>query len=375
MEDFGFDINGLLSPEEAEKVFNEAAEETEEKTEETEQQTKEETTEKEETPLEKVGEEETKENAVENKEEDGSSPETNVYSSIAGALSKDGIFPDFDDSEISKVKTADDFAELFEKAITARLDERQRRIDSALNDGVAPDEVKMYEQTLQYLSSITEDALSAEGKEGEDLRRNLIYNDLINRGYQKDRALRELDKSFKSGSDVDDAKDALEALTKFYTDGYDGIRKEAKANAEAKSREQKQNAEKFKKMVLDDDVKFGDSVIDKKTCQKVYDAVSKPVYKDPSSGALLTQVQKFQLEHPLEFLKNIGLWFVLTDGGKNPAGLFKEQLRAEKNKSIKELEKHINTTPIGSDGNLRYTAGNGGSEETLLTDDWEIGWK
>lgn len=375
MEDFGFDINGLLSPEEAEKVFNEAAEETEEKTEETEQQTEEETTEKEETPLEKVGEEETKENAVENKEEDGSSPETNVYSSIAGALSKDGIFPDFDDSEISKVKTADDFAELFEKAITARLDERQRRIDSALNDGVAPDDVKMYEQTLQYLSSITEDALSAEGKEGEDLRRNLIYNDLINRGYQKDRALRELEKSFKSGSDVDDAKDALEALTKFYTDGYDGIRREAKANAEAKSREQKQNAEKFKKMVLDDDVKFGDSVIDKKTCQKVYDAVSKPVYKDPSSGALLTQVQKFQLEHPLEFLKNIGLWFVLTDGGKNPAGLFKEQLRAEKNKSIKELEKHINTTLIGSDGNLRYTAGNGGSEETLLTDDWEIGWK
>lgn len=373
MEDFSFDIGAILSPEEADKLFEEAdkgnapdtsANDVENEPAEEEEQDVQ--------TSEKVGEEdETEENAITQKG-DGSSP--NVYSSIASALKKDGIFPDFEDKELDAVTTPEDFAELFEKAIQSRLDERQKRIDEALGNGVEPDTIKRYEQTLQYLGGITEDAISAEDEAGENLRKQLIYNDLINRGYSQEKAQRELEKSFRSGSDVDDAKDALDALNKFYRSGYEKVQKEAKDKAEAIRENQKKQSEDFRKLVLEDEVKLGETKLDKRTCQRVYDAVSKPVYKDPQTGRLLTAVQKFQQEKPLEFLKQLGMWYVLTDGGKNTEGFTKEQVRAEKNKGIRELERKINTTSLNSDGSLRYTSGSGGDSDPLLSDGWKVGW-
>ena len=150
------------------------------------------------------------------------------------------------------------------------------------------------------------------------------------------------------------------------------MQKEAKANAERAKAEQKKNADNFRKMVLDDEVKVGETELDKRTRQRVYDAVSKPVWKDPDTGHLLTQVQKFQKEKPLEFLKQIGLWFVLTDGGKDMSGLVKTQARLEKNKNIRELERKINTSQLGTDGSLRYSSGVGPDTDPLLSDGWKV---
>lgn len=371
MEEISFNIDGILSEEEAKEIFEKQAEEQEPQPEKTEiEPTEEEEPEQDPTP-EKVGEEdETEENAIGPKG-DGSSP---LYSSIASALKEDGIFPDFDDEELDAIKTPEQFAELFEKAITAKLDEKQKRIDEALGYGVQPETIRMYEQTLQYLGSINDEVLSAEGEEGENLRRQLIYNDLVNRGYSQERAQREIEKSFKSGSDIDDAKDALEALNKFYKDGYQKVQDDAKKEAEAYRESQKKQSEEFRKMILDNDVMLGETKLDKRTCQRVFDAVSKPVHKDPDTGKLLTEVQKFQKEHPLEFLKQLGMWFVLTDGGKNTDGFTKQQVKAEKNKGIKELERKINSTSLNSDGSLRYTSGSKGDSDPLLSDGWKIGW-
>lgn len=370
MEDLGFDIGGILSEEEANKLFEEQPEDIQPAEDETEIEPTEE--EEEAQPSEKVGEEEENGEGAITQESDGSSP--NIYSSIASALKNDGIFPDFEDKELDAVTTPEAFAELFDKAITARLDERQKRIDSALGNGVEPDTVRMYEQTLQYLGSINDEVLSAEGEEGENLRKQLIYNDLINRGYTQEKANKEIEKSFQTGNDVDDAKDALAALNKYYTDGYQKVQKEAKQRAEEAKAAQKKQADDFKKLVLEDEVSLGDSKLDKRTCQRVYDAVSKPVYKDPDTGQLLTAIQKFQKEQPLEFLKQLGIWFVLTDGGKNTAGFTKEQVKAEKNRSIKELERKINATSLKSDGSLKYVSGGSGDSDPLLQDGWKIGW-
>lgn len=373
MEDYAFDVSGILSEEEAAKLFEENETTTppaqEDPVKEEANETETQAEEKNDSP-EKVGEEEVEieENAV--SQSDGSSP--SVYSSIANALKNDGVFPDFEDSDIQALKTPEDFAELFEKAVTNRLDERQKRIDMALGNGVEPDTIRMYEQTLQYLGSINEEALSSEKEEGENLRKQLIYNDLINKGYSQERANREIEKSFKSGSDIDDAKDALEALNKFYKDGYEKVQNEAKARVEAQKEARKKDSEKFRKMILEDEVKIGDTPLDKRTRQQVFDAVSKPVYKDPDTGQLLTQVQKFQKENPLEFLKQLGMWYVLTNGGKDASGLVKKQARVEKNKNIRELERKINSSSFGADGSLRYMSGTSGDSDPLLSDGWKV---
>lgn len=375
MEDISFDINGILSEEEAVQLFeqqehndapadngnnedNNPAEETEENNTQT---------------PEKVGDgdSENAEDAV-HEQGDGSSP--SIYSSIADALRKDDIFPDFTDEEIEAIKTPEDFAELFRKAIKAGEDERVSRVNEALENGVKPDTVKMYEDTIQYLDSVSEESVSEEGEKGEDLRKQLIYNDLMNRGYSHEKALKEVEKSFKSGSDIEDATEALEALKKFYKDGYTKIQNDAKKHTEEIKAQQKKQSEDFRKLILEDEIKLGDTVLDKRTCQKVFDAVSKPVYKDEASGRLLTEVQKFQKEHPLEFLKQLGMWYVLTEGGKNVSGFTSKQVRAEKNKHIEELGRKINSTSLTREGSLRYVGGSSGDSDPLLSDGWKVGW-
>lgn len=376
MEDISFDINSFLTGDEAEALFNgeqpqeEPEREPEKNTEIIDNEEKPVEESAPETP-EKVGEEKNDEDREDAATDGGGSSPSAFYSSIANALKNDGIFPEFDEKDIEALKEPEDFAELLEKVVDARLDERVKRVDAALGNGVAPDTVRMYEQTIQYLGSINEEALSAEGEEAENLRRQLIYNDLINRGYSQEKANKKIEQSFNSGSDIEDAKDALAALNQFYKNGYEQVQKEARQKAEAAKQEQKKNADKFKKMILEDEFKLGENALDKRTRQQIFDAVSKPVYKDPDSGQLLTQVQRFQKEHPLEFLKQIGTWFVLTEGGKNLNGFTKEQVRAEKNKNIRELERKINSSRLNTDGSLNYAGGFGG-EDPLLSDGWKV---
>lgn len=374
MEDFSFDVNGILSAEEAEKLFEEQEAGNEDQSEqETEQQQADENPAEKEGSQESVGDNEDNDSDMPSSEGDGSSP--NVYSSIAKALKDDGIFSNLDDVDESKITTPEDFAEFFDKAVTARLDEKMRRIDEALGNGVAGDDIKKYEQTISYLDSIKEEAVRDENEAGEELRRQLIFNDLINRGYSDEKARKELEKSFRAGSDVEDAVDALEALKAYYNNGYKKLRDDAKKQADTIRDNQKKQAEQFKKLVLEDEVSLGDTKLDKKTCQRVFDAVSKPVYKDPETGRLLTAVQKFQKEQPLEFLKQLGIWYVMTDGGKSIDNLAKKKINAEMNKGVKELARKLNNTAFTSDGSMQYV-GSGMPEDgkdILLSDDWKIG--
>ena len=377
-ENFGFEIDGILSDEEAEKFFEqeEAAVDTDkqpDKHDETEESAEEEAEAQPEQPSEKVGDEkETGTDAIE--QHDGGSS-SSLYSSIASALKNDGSLPGFDDVEPAKVNTPEDFAELMQKAVTSMMDERMRRIDEALNNGVQPESIQKYEKTLEYLDSLDDDALTAEGEDGENLRRYLIYNDLITRGYTDDRAKREVEKSFKSASDIEDAKDALDALKKHFNDRYEQERNDAKKKADESKARMKKQEEDLRKMVLDDEIKLGDTKLDKKTCNRVYDAISKPVYKDPDTGRLMTAIQKFQKENPLEFLKQLGIWFVLTNGGKDLAGFVKPQVQAQKRNGIRELEKKINASSFNADGSINYLSGGGRgtNEDVLLSDDWQVG--
>ena len=125
-------------------------------------------------------------------------------------------------------------------------------------------------------------------------------------------------------------------------------------------------------MVLEDELSIGEIKLDRKTRQRIFDSVSKPVYKDPDTGQLLTQVQKFQKDNPLEFIKQLGMWYVLTNGGKDTDGLVKGQVRVEKNKSIRELERKINSSALDSDGSLRYMSGSQIDNESLLSDGWQV---
>ena len=301
----------------------------------------------------------------------GTSPK-NFYSSIAKALKEEGIFPDLDDEGLSKVKEPEDFRDLIEQQIKANLDERQKRIDEALNAGVEPTEIRKYENTVNFLDSIKEENISDESDKGEKLRKDLIYQDFINRGYSKERAAREVQKSFNAGTDIDDAKEALKSNIDYFKDKYNELINEARSEAEQEEKERKEQAEKLKSSILNDKDVFGDLTIDKSTRQKIYDNISKPVYKDPETGEYYTAIQKYEMENRTDFLKNIGLLFTLTDGFKNLDGLVKGKVRKEVKKGLRELEHTLNNTARTSDGNLKFVSGVDEDPESFIGKGWNL---
>lgn len=301
----------------------------------------------------------------------GTSPK-NFYSSIAKALKEEGIFPDLDDEGLSKVKDPEDFRDLIDQQIKASLDERQKRIDEALNAGVEPTEIRKYENAINFLGSIKEENISDEGDKGEKLRKDLIYQDFINRGYSKERAAREVQKSFNAGTDIDDAKEALESNIGFFRDKYDKLVNDAKSETEQEERERKEQAEKLKSSILNDKEVFGDLSVDKSTRQKIYDNIAKPVYKDPETGEYFTAIQKYEMENRTDFLKNIGLLFTLTDGFKNLDGLVKGKVKKEVNKGLRELEYTLNNTARTSDGNLKFVSGVDEDPESFIGKGWNL---
>lgn len=295
------------------------------------------------------------------------SSQKNFYSSIAAALRDEGILSSSDDS--LKISDAESFAEAFEKEIQSRFDDRQKRIDEALNNDVEVSEIKKYESTLQWLNSIDDNTLKEEGEKGETLRRNLIYQDYINKGFSQQRARKMVDKSFADGTDIDDAFESLKSHKEYYNSEYNDLIEEAKEEKRQKIEEQRKNQEALKKLILEEDKAFGDYTIDKSTRQKVYDNLSKVVYTD-DNGIGYTQLQKYQKENPADFLKYVSLLYTLTDQFKSLDGLVKNKVKTEKRKYIKELENTLNNTVRTADGNLKFVSGNQGDPDSY--DGWGI---
>ena len=382
----GLDMDNILSPDEVESLFtSDGSEETQVTPPE---QQEEENKEKPTTEVpevnpdelfteepESVGSEKVDTQGKEDttsKEETGTSPKTNFYSSIASALKEEGILSALDEETLSKIQTPEDFAEAMENELKAKLDERQKRIDEALQVGVEPDEVRKYEGTINYLNTITEDAISDESANGEKLRKQLIFQDFLNRGFSKERAQRETQKSFNSGSDVEDAKEALASNKEYFQQEYEDLIAEARAEEEAEKARTKKEAGELKKSILDEKEIFKGLELDKTTREKVYNSISKPVYKDPETGQYLTAIQKYERDNRQDFLKKIGLLFTMTDGFTNLDKLVKPTATKQVKKSLRELEHTINTTRRNTDGSLSFISGVSDDPESKVSYELDI---
>lgn len=303
---------------------------------------------------ESVGSEDNKE------QEDTSSKEEtspNFYSSIAKTFAEDGVFQDLNDEALSKVNDAESFMDLMEKQIQSKLDEKQRRIDEALNAGIEPTQVQKFESNMKVLNSITDEAISEEGEKGENLRKNIIYEDYIQKGFSKERAIKAVERSITAGTDIEDAKEALQSCKDQVTKAYNDAVKEAKEEKANEEKELREQAEALKKSILSDKKPFGDLELDKNTRQRVFDAISKPVFTDPETGDRLTAIQKFEADNHNDFMKYVGLTYVLTDGFKSLDGLVKGKVKKEIGKGLKELEHTLNNTARNSNGTLKFTSG------------------
>jgi hypothetical protein len=309
----------------------------------------------EETP-ESVGsgkDKEGKEDTVTDEESDGTSPNDNFYSSIANALAVDGIFPNLDDETVKKAVDAETFSDLIEAEVNARFDEKQQRISKALENGVEPTDIKKYESTLDYINKITDAAIAEESEKGEQLRYNLIYQDFLNKGMSADKAKKYTDRTINAGTDVEDAKEALQSNKEYFSGEYNRLLQEAQQQADEDKAERSKQAKQLQTSLLKDKNLFGDMEISNDIRKKAFETVSKPVYRDPETGDYLTALQKYQIEHRADFLKYTGLIFAMTNGFKDFDSFAKGKVKKEMRKGLRDLEKTLNNTSRTKDGNLR----------------------
>lgn len=288
---------------------------------------------------EDVGEEDTPDS-----DEDGSSQ---LYPSIADALLEDGVFSSLTKEDVKAISSAEDLSKAFDEELKSRLDERQRRIEEALNSGVEKSKISVYEQTLSYLDKISEEDIKNEDNAG--LRKNLIYQSLINTGKSEERALREVEKSFKNGNDVEDALDAFQDNLEFYTNAYDKEIEEAKKQKEKEEALLQERANSIQKAF--EEKGFYESLgITEKVGKRALEDVTIAKYKDPDTGEKITAIQKAQREDEAHFLRGLGIAFTLTDGFKDFSKLGKGLAAREVKTKLKNLEDKLRRIPSGGLG-------------------------
>lgn len=300
-------------------------------------------------------------------EGNGTSPnKPEFFSSIAEAFAEEGILPNLDEETIKGIKTPEDFRRVIDDYLKSELDEQQRRVAEALDNNVEPSQIRQYEGVLNYLNSVTEEQLREESDNGEELRKRLMFQDYINKGFSKQRAQREVERSAENGTDIDDAIEALQECRKFYKNGYQSLLQQAKEARAKEEEERNQRGEKLKKDILDTKNTFFDGLnVDLNTRKRVIDTLIKPIYKDPKTGEVYTALQKYELDHSDDFFIKMGLLFTLTDGFKSLDKLVGSKVKKGIKKGLRDLENKINNTSRDSYGNLQFASGVNDEESYL----------
>jgi hypothetical protein len=382
----GIGLDNMLGAEEVEKLFSESADTTEEvvKTEkepapnDDNKEDNEDTAEVDFSDLlgnqpESVGSEKDIEKSGKTlkSNNDLGTSQTNLFSSIAKALRDEGVFPDLSEETLKEVKDAATLKQMFDNEVSKSLDDRQKRIEQALNNGASNEELQSYQEALnlnQYLNKQdTYDTLLEEGDAGEKLRKQVLYQDYLNRGFKHDRAVKLIQKSFDEGTDIEDAKEAFESCKDFYKSRIEDYQQELENRKKEKQVYEQKQYDNLKKHILDKESFYDGVKIDKALRQKAYDSITKPVYRD-EQGNYMTALQKYQREHPIEFMENVALLYTLTGEFKSVEKLAKEKAGKKVKSAFEEIGNLLNNSRRNGDGtlNLANTAPNDDRENWNL---------
>ena len=303
-----------------------------------------------------------------NKQETGS---PNISSSIAEALVDEGVLQTLSKERLAEIKTTEDLIEAFKEDLDNQLTAEQKRVSDALTYGVEPTRIQQYEQWIKTLDNVTDELIEGEDEQNENYRKNLIYRDYLNKGFEESDAAEMVNRSVESGKDIDDAKKALSSLKKYYQKAYTDEVNEAKKEYDKHVASQKKQLEELKSSIIDDKENFYEQFeLPKTSRQKVFDVVAKASVVDGDKK--ITPLQAFIKNDPNKANKIIGTLYVLTDGFTKFEGIMKGTVKKQVRKSVENLERALNQSkPL--DGSMNFKSGIGEDGSNLKIIDFDFG--
>ena len=282
--------------------------------------------------------EEVDEEDVEDEGGDGGESSSNLYSSLAAFVHEQGLLPSLD-IDLKEIKSADDFASVFNKELDIQAELR-------LNDYLANldlNKIGIAKKDIQDLSTINSDLL----KNDIDLAKRIIYDDYLNQGLDEKKANRMLNRLIDLGEDaiLEDAEESLESLKEFKAREIERETQSYKERLETDKIQQAKLDEQMKKTIYESKDLISGLKPNKALQDKVYKSINDIVGKSPD-GTFENKFMKERRENPLEFEIRMYHFYELTNGFKD---LSKISTTA-KSSAVKDLEKIARQTKLKDNG-------------------------
>lgn len=282
--------------------------------------------------------EEVDEEDVEDEGSEGSESSSNLYSSLAAFVHEQGLLPSLD-IDLKDIKSADDFANVFNKELDIQAELR-------LNDYLANldlNKIGIAKKDIQDLSTINSDLL----KNDIDLAKRIIYDDYLNQGLDEKKANRMLNRLIDLGDDaiLEDAEESLQSLKEFKAREIERETQSYKERLEADKIQQAKLDEQMKKTIYESKDLISGLKPNKALQDKVYKSINDIVGKSPD-GTFENKFMKERRENPLEFEIRMYHFYELTNGFKD---LSKISTTA-KSSAVKDLEKIARQTKLKDNG-------------------------
>lgn len=282
--------------------------------------------------------EEVDEEDVEDEGGDGGESSSNLYSSLAAFVHEQGLLPSLD-IDLKEIKSADDFANVFNKELDIQAELR-------LNDyleNLDLNKIGVAKQEIKDLNTLNVDIL----KNDIDLAKRIIYDDYLNQGLDEKKANRMLNRLIDLGDDaiLEDAEESLQSLKEFKAREIERETQSYKERLEADKIQQAKLDEQMKKTIYESKDLISGLKPNKALQDKVYKSINDIVGKSPD-GTFENKFMKERRENPLEFEIRMYHFYELTNGFKD---LSKISTTA-KSSAVKDLEKIARQTKLKDNG-------------------------
>lgn len=278
---------------------------------------------------------------------DDPSSNPNLFKSLATLLKEKSLIS----SDDLDVTDEDSFVELFKKEIERNeysdLSDYQKEYLKNIREGIPHEKAVRDITQLDQLNTISEDIL----EEDVELRKRVIFQDFVNRGYSEEKANKLVQRSLEMEVDMEDALDAISSIKEFTKERIDKENLLLKQQKDLQEKEREDNIKKITKEIeslteVIPGYKVSDNVKNK-IKENMFNVVGEnPVTKQPEN-----QLMKYQRTNPVDFDKKLYYLFTLTNGFTN----FENIKQETQSRALQDLEKAYNsTTKITDPGSPAY---------------------
>jgi len=286
-------------------------------------------------------------------EEEHDSPQ--LYSTLANTLIEKGVLTAVDSSKLDDVKDADAFIELMKKEIAAQelkdLTPAQREVVTGIREGMDTDTASKFKDAMEKIDNISIDSL----KDNVDVRRDLIFQDYMAKGFSKEAAIKQVNRSIKLNTDIEDAAEAHASLKTMIKAQFDKAKEDAKRQAEEEAQKAEKEKERLKEELFKKDQYIKGIDLPDNVKKEIYEEMMENVSINPITKEPENAMMKFQREHPEEYTKRLYTFWKLTNGFTDT----KYFTRKTKTSTIKDLERAIkNSATVQGGGDTVYTDDN-----------------